>query len=791
MVLLLGVACQVGQVVYLRELLMVFHGNELSLGVILAAWMIWTGIGSRLGAVVLSRYPHPLRLLRADAAVLTLLMPATVLAIRVLPGVFQAPPGALPSLAEMALSSLLVMAPSTSLLGAQFVLLARIWREREGTLDASGAAKTYVGEAWGNVLGGLLFTLLLVHYLDAFQLTLLVTGAMLVALAARRVSRLVIAAAAIVLMAMAPLLDSWSSELLWSLRAREHQLVASHQSRYGTVSVLRHEDQYSFFQSGHLVFSTGGATDTAVALEEQEGVRLAHVAMTQHPDPQRVLLIGGGLRGTLREILLHPVTSVDYVELDPVLIEAARPHLPPGTRSALADSRVRLIHADGRLFVKGGARSYDLVIVDVPDPTTAVLNRHYTQEFFAEARALLEPDGVLAIGAISTPDLRGSAIANRNSTLYHTLRTVFLEVLPVGDRYLYFFASNAPGLVTADVPTLMARFSERGVESEGFAAGHLALVFDEGPLRRVNWVLRNHGRSVSAHLEPPPASPLRPGTLAEQRSAEPGLPNVHERFFVNSDLRPVGYYHTLMFWSVLSGAGDAVALRWIARVQWWWVFPPVALLIAVAALLRAARVTRARSAPRFAVMLAVFTTGLSTMTMQIALLFAFQSVYGFVYEMVGLIVALFMAGLALGAMLTQRFVPDKSDRRVLALVQATVAVFALAIGVALPEAAGLGSAAGVFASFALFTFFAGVLNGADFPLAAACYLALDRRPERSAATVYAVELLGACSGAAIASVVVAPVLGIVACALLAAVANATAFVALALTGLGLEDDART
>ncbi len=784
MVVMLGVTGQVAQVVLLRELLMVFHGNELSLGVILAAWMLWVGVGSACGAALLTRWPDPYRLLRVDAALVALALPATVVAIRALPGAIDAPPGALASLADMALGSFAVLAPVTLLLGAQFVLLARAWREHDASVDASGAAKTYVGEALGNVVGGLLFTLVLVHVSDAIQTGVLVGGAMLaVALVPRR--RALALGVAVVAVGAVPLagrLDDWSARLQWRLQAPRYELLETHRSRYGTIAVLRHEDQVAFYQSGHLVFSTGGADERSIAFEEQDALVLAHLALTQHRDPRRVLLVGGGMRGTLREVLRHEVEHVDYVELDPALLRAARPHLGPGTIAALEDPRVRVLHTDGRLFVKSGTDTYDVIVVDVPDPVTAVINRFYTEEFFAEAAARLRPSGVLALSAVSTPDLRGSAVANRNATLFHTLRRVFPEVLAVGERSLTLLASHDPEQLTHDAGALMRRYLERGVVSPGFEAGHLALLLERGPLERINWVLRHHGRSADAHRAPPPASPLLPGDLDQQRQLEATLPDVAERFFINSDVRPVGYYHTLVFWDGLSRADAAVALRAIAHVEPWWLVPPVVIALAVVGLLRAAPRTRSSAAPRYAVSLAVVTTGLSTMTMQVALLFAFQSVYGFVYEMVGVIVALFMAGLALGATLTRRTVRRQDDRRVLAAVQATVALTAFAIALALPWAAGLASPTAVFLAFAAFTVVSGILNGADFPLAAAAYLALERRPERSAATVYALELVGACGGAALASAVIAPVLGIVACCIVAAVANATATVALGVSG---------
>ena len=778
-VLALGITGQVGQIVLLRELLMVFQGNEASLGIILAAWMAWVGVGSRLAAGAL-RCRAPLPWLLRDAVALVFALPATVLLVRTLPGWSGAPPGAPLSVFDMVFASVTVMAPVGLLLGAQFVLLARVWRERDGAFDASGAAKTYAGEAAGNVAGGLLFTFVLVRALDAFQVAVLVAG-LLLAAALRSAGRRwwPLAVATVALLPLLPRVDDWAAGWHWRLRAPDYRLVDDRVSRYGAVSVLQRDDQTSFFQSGQLVFTTGGADEVAVALEEQPAVTLAHLALTQHADPRRVLLIGGGLRGTLRELTRHPVTAIDYVELDPVLVDAALPHLEAGTRGALADPRVRLIHGDGRLHVKTTDATYDVIVVDVPDPTTAVLNRFYTREFYAEAAARLAPGGVLVTGAVSTPDLRGSAIANRNATLYHTLRTVFDEVIAVGLHDLHLIASNDPTQPSADAAVLMRRYADRGVDSPGFSPGRLALLFDPDPLLRLNWLLHYHGRSPSAHLEPPPAPPLSRAAL-DWRSAEGlALPPVHERVFVNADARPVAIYHSWRFWTELTRRDAVRSLRWLGHVQAWWALPPLAVIMAVGLLLGRLRATRARAGPRLAVGLALFTTGMSTMTLQIALLFAFQSVYGFVFEMVGLIVALFMAGLALGAAGCQRWVGKPADRCLLAAVQAAVATFALLAGVLLPGAAALGSPAAVFAAFAAVTFVAGALAGIGFPLATACFLALDPRPERAAGAAYAVELAGACTGAAIASAVIAPVFGIAACCFLAALVNGAAFVVLA------------
>ena len=787
-VVALGVGCQIGQILLLREFLTVFHGSELSIGIVLAIWMLWTGIGSRWGARLAERSPHPASVLRRHAFGILVLLPAILAAVRGLRGFFNVLPGAYLSLGDMTLSCLLLMAPVCLLLGAQFVLLARLWRERDRAADASAAGKAYIAEAAGTILGGVLFTFLLVRWTNAFQSAFL-AGLLMMAgtiplrglpaagSGTRRKGAPGLAWVALPLAFAAAwpilgFLDAWTHRVQWTSFAPDHQLIATHRSKYGALVVARREDQYSFFQSGHRLFSAAGPEARSPGLEEQEGAVFAHLSMVQHPDPKRVLLIGGGLRGTLREIARHPVERIDYVELDDALIAAARPHLSPATLETMDGPRVRLRHVDGRLFVKAADESYDIILVDVPDPATAVLNRYYTVEFFREAAARLNPGGVLVVGVTSTPDLRGSAAANRSATVYHTLKSVFAHVLPAGERLLLFFASQAGDRISVDPERLRARYLERAVDTEAFSPGHFEVLLQDGPLRRVNWILRHHGRGPRAHLDPPEPGPLFPGPIEDQEREERSLPPAHRRTFINSDFRPVGYYYTLLFWNVLARKDHAGWLQWIARVESWWILPPAAAVLLAAWILR-------RTGPpgadlRFAVGIAVFTTGMSTMALQIALLLSFQSVYGFVYERIGLIVAIFMGGLLAGAAATRRRAAAGRPG-LLAGVQGLLAASAALIAVALPWAAAITVPAAVFALFAALTFAAGLLNGLDFPIATACAFAMNRRAEKSVGMVYGIELLGACAGAMLAGAIVAPVLGIAACCMLASLANAVAF----------------
>ncbi|MCL5981013.1 MAG: fused MFS/spermidine synthase [Firmicutes bacterium] len=793
-VLMLGTVSQIGQILFLREFLMVFHGNELSIGLILAAWLAWVGAGSRLGVALVGRSNRPRFLLALSAVGILIALPLTILFIRGLRAFFPVLPGAYLSLLDMAISCFLLMAPVCLLLGVQFVLLSKVWRESSQAVDTTSAGKTYIGEAAGNALSGMLFALLMVHYLNSFQSAVFAGLFMLSAIlymtrnsrtdtehvpVRLRPALLGLSALAALSLPLLGYADDWAYQRKWRHFSPQHRLVETYQSKYGTISVLEREGQYSFFQSGHLIFSTAGPRKDAPGLEEQEAVSFAHFAMVQHEKPERLLLIGGGLRGVLREIAKHPVKRIDYIELDEVLTDVARPYVSPATLEVLADPRVRIIHTDGRLFAKTSKETYDLIIVDVPDPSTAVLNRFYTREFFREAKDLLAPDGVFVIAVTSTPDLRGTAIANRNATIYHTLRSVFSRVLPAGERVLFFFATNAPEQISLDVQVLQERYRERQIETEGFSANHFHLLLLEAQLRRVNWVVRNHGRSADAHLRGPGSVPLFPVPLDEQERTEKELPPVEQRYFINSDFRPIGYFYTLMFWEDLTRAGRGEIFEWLLHVKAWWLLPLLGLPLLVALKLRmAARRGGKRADTHFAVLCLVFMTGLSAMVLQIALLSSFQSIFGFIYETVGLIMAFFMCGLALGASFTNRYGADKATIKILAGVQLLSALWAGLMALVLPGAAAVPSPAMVFVLFSALTLATGLVNGINFPLSAACYLTLSRQAEKSAGTAYGVELLGACIGAVLASVVLVPIFGIMASCLFAGMANGSALIVL-------------
>lgn len=95
---------------------------------------------------------------------------------------------------------------------------------------------------------------------------------------------------------------------------------------------------------------------------------IAHVPLLAHPGPERVLVIGGGDGGTVREVLKHPeVETVHLCEIDEAVVETSRRFLP-SLAGCFDDPKVKVFYEDGARFVADHPDSYDVIIVDSTDP---------------------------------------------------------------------------------------------------------------------------------------------------------------------------------------------------------------------------------------------------------------------------------------------------------------------------------------------------------------------------------------------------------------------------------------
>jgi len=150
---------------------------------------------------------------------------------------------------------------------------------------------------------------------------------------------------------------------------------------------------------GRMLFNDG-----VVMLSERDEFvyheMIAHVPLFVHPAARRVLVIGGGDGGTVREAIRHSsVRHCRLVEIDELVVEACREFLPR-TAGALDDPRVQVSIADGVEFVARTRERYDVVIVDSTDPVGPA-EPLFGREFYSNVRRVLNPGGVVVSQAES------------------------------------------------------------------------------------------------------------------------------------------------------------------------------------------------------------------------------------------------------------------------------------------------------------------------------------------------------------------------------------------------------
>ena len=159
------------------------------------------------------------------------------------------------------------------------------------------------------------------------------------------------------------------------------------ESEYQTLDIL------DTFEFGRMLLLDG----VVMLTERDEFVyheMLAHVPLNTHPSPEKVLVVGGGDGGTVREALKHPqVREVTLVEIDRMVVEAALEHLPFISKG-LRDPRTKIVYGDGVRFIADTPPgSYDVILVDSTDPVGPA-EALFTEDFFRNCATALGPDGV-------------------------------------------------------------------------------------------------------------------------------------------------------------------------------------------------------------------------------------------------------------------------------------------------------------------------------------------------------------------------------------------------------------
>jgi spermidine synthase len=739
----------------------VVYGNELVFGVLLTNWLVGIFTGALLGGAAAEKNKDNLMVFVMSILVMCVLLPVSITFTRLLYTISGTSAGTYIGFFKVFFYSALFIVPVSFFIGFVFPIAAKVQSQHLDINSNNGISLTglvkgisniYIFEAFGSLLSGVVYTFFLVGHCNAYLIAALIILPLLICsglilLKSRRyktfsiVCLLLIFNLVSLLPTMSRKFDTVTVEKRWQ-SISTLPLVYTTDSKYQNIAVANLFNQYNLY------LNSGFA---AVFPNDEDNMLLAAHLVCQHPGPQRILIIGDAVSGLAKALLRFDVKEVISVEIDGKTIDTILKFLPPEDKRILNDKRFKIVIQDGRKYVKDLIRSnskasnspplvFDVVFVNVSEPSTLLLNRYYTQEFFRDLSLVMNNSGVIALNITSSENYEKGFVSDYTASVYHTVKSVFPAVVVAPGHQNFIFASKE-GPVISDNPELLAqRYTAAGVQPEKLGFIFYSL-YPEEKTRFIKKALQTSGK-----------------------------------FRINTDETPIAaiYFNKIIGWYAASNLSGILGLFETIKLM------DVAIIILVLFLARMFYLWRSKRKKsllqhrflKFHTLLAVFSSGAAGLSLELVILYTFQNNFGDIYHIIGFIIALFMFGLPLGAVTSNALLTRGKFTR-----QKQVIVFIIFIQVALaaisfllPHMTKLFAKVVFIHQVVIFveTVFVGFAVGLVFPLAIHLYLGKQEKTGKTAGIVDAFDHMGAAVGAFFIGTLFLPVMGITkVCSLLA------------------------
>ena len=732
--LIMGLSGITAQIVLLRELLVSFLGNELTLGVILANWLVLVAIGSFLIGKSVEKVDKKIEIFVVFQLILSLAFPFAIFLCRIFKNILLTTPGEALGFAPIWYSSFIILLPVTLPYGALFTYGCKLYSQYARD-EASSVGKVYLFETIGSIIGGLLLTFLLIQYLNSFEIAFLISLMNLLIAAfllspipkARFLSFrnilfsvsifIVLFFVYLLLTPSAKKIDSFSINSQW----RNLNVIHNENSIYGNITVTQRGEQFTFYNDG--VPSITTPMPDIASIED-----FVHFPMLFHKKPESVLILSGGAGGMIHEILKYPVTHVDYVELDPLLLKLVQRFSTPLTQSELSDQRVKIHYQDSRLFTQRTGERFDIIFIGLSAPQALQTNRLFSLEFFSTAKRKLNPHGILVLSLPGSLTYISPELRDLNGCILDTLKSVFgsVRIIP-GDVNLYLAsASDLFEKITSG--DIIKRFEERKIQTKLMTKNYIGYrLHDRWP----QWYWKSmEGR----------------------------------RIHINSDFRPLGVFFNLSYWNALFSPYLTGIFKWFEGFHLTFTLIKIILITIILSIF----FIKMPQHSSHAVTYSIFTTGLTGMIFSLALIFTFQTFYGYLYHQIGLLIAIFMSGIAGGSFfITNRFDRMKNDSLLFLNTEIAIILFSILFPfVFLMPSQYLENRIVyliLYGAILIMSFLSGMFTGIQFPLAVKIYLDNPSRKGKlgqTAGLLYGADLFGGFFGGLLGGVFLLPLLGL-------------------------------
>ncbi len=782
--ILMGFTSLVSQSLILRETLITFQGNELTLGLVLASWILLTALGSKLFSKVSTKIKNPFLLYVLFQILLSLYIPISIIFIRILTNILGLAPGEGTGIFSVLGSTFLILAPLNILLGAMFPLACRLWSKLSLKSEES-AGVVFILEALGFVIGGLIFTFIFISRLNSFQIVyilgMLNLATVIIILYFQPPDLfkrlLYIFAAFLILTAVLTGPSGWTNKIQYFSIKKQRQkceVIKYRNTVYGNLALVKKLGQYTIFSNGIPII-------TAPHPDTENIESLVHFALLSLDDAKDILILGGGLGGVIGEVLKYPISRIDYLESDPGLIEMARLIPNELIHKELENKRVKIKNIDAIHFLNKTEDKYDVIILNLPLVPSLQANRFYSREFISLINKHLKDGGIFVCSTGGSLTYISNELRNLNGTVLNSLRNQFacVSVIP-GETNIYLSSNNYFNMSTTSI---LKKLKEKNISTLILNPAYISYRLSKRNLDWFNDSMKNI-RKIKEN------SNLSPRGLVYSLAWWSSLFSPGYKWFFNGldkiSFKVIAVILCLigfLWFFIQNGAQRANAhgtfkypaspkcfRLWLRRVIRLRVFQVLPVLVTSAVARNfshlsmglhpwsSAKADKIKRLKKFSLNFAIASTGFFGMGLNLIFIFAYQSFYGLIFSHIALLATAFMAGLAIGAYLMTSFLGKiKKEVRLFSRIEMTMAGFSLLL---MPLFMFINSGQNYSLAWLIFvfSFVAGVFAGLEFPLANKIYF--KKYSFSAAGNLYASDLMGACLGSLLVPIVLIPMVGI-------------------------------
>ncbi len=713
--ILIGTTGIIIQTVLIREHLSLFYGNEIAIGSILSVWLLGTAIGSLLFSKISNQATSPRLLFNRIHILWMVTILTTLLSIRIIPVWFGITPGMMLGYLPMICFIMITSLPFCIVSGTLYTSACQLFIEKKGESSSS----VYFLEAAGAFLGGLCMSFIFVKYFDAIQTILFILTLNIalywIRVKSKNLIKIVIVTVFIIvsIYSLSKPLSSFLYQWTWY-----RSNVTFHDTRYGKIMIQQNEGQFSLFYNGLHFFSYP---------DPETAEQMVHLPIIQHPNPEQILIIGGGLNGSLSEILKYQsIKHVDYVEFDPDMIKLTAQYQPEAVQ-ANDSERIHFHTLDGKRHLYQTDKKYDIICINLPNPSTIQLNRYYTKDFFKLITAHLSKDGIFSIALSAAENMIGEELSNYLGSIHLTLKQVFPNIVILPGETTRFIASFSDNYTTSDPDTIIRRLEEREIHTDYIRDYYLS------------YQLTNERRAY-----------FKERILNATQSR------------INKDLNPIGYYFDAVLWATYFSPGFRKLFSFVSQQNSYLTAGVIFLMLWMSIWYS---YFKQKNLTRFGIISSIFIVGLTEISLEYIYILGFQIIFGHVYHIIAIIIALYMAGLTSGSWMAIRStsLQNKSIlllRRIQGFMLLCTGLFLVTLLFILQIESYPSTQRVMFLFLTALLILNGFLGGFQFIIAQQTY-STYRVQKNQAGIIYGIDLLGSSAGILLMSLFIIPILGII------------------------------